>query len=244
MKKYLLILVAMVATLSVCGQSYNIEKVTVVTHKFYNGDVYAKITNNKGEHYRKMEKIYQITPSNLLEEFSITHPVKITADDYEKCSGEESVSRFYNDKLIAQDLYDQILNQNNDDVDESTIIAVKYSGKDISTSAGLLAGLKYELLQVQDAEDKSLIGCPIVCQVLESRKSNINGSEGRLSIRPLYIKTNDGGKIKLVHDDIFRRGLNRANVKFWTSFTIVMIFCPGSRAEITDDDVFVLTIDK
>ena len=60
----------------------------------------------------------------------------------------------------------------------------------ITSSNVLLYDIK-DFFKVYDAQDKELIGCPVICQVLQVRKSNIMGSEGRLVIRPLYIKKGD-----------------------------------------------------
>jgi len=126
--------------------------------------------------------------------------------------------------------------------DEFSILAKPLPDVNLSTSAGLLADTESEMLYVMDAQDKSLVGCHIVCKVIESRKSNIGGSEGRLSIRPLYIISKDGKRVRLEPEDIQRRGLNRTNAKFWTSFLIIPIFLPGTGASISNSEIFQLTL--
>ncbi|MBO4611728.1 MAG: leucine-rich repeat domain-containing protein [Bacteroidaceae bacterium] len=91
---------------------------------------------------------------------------------------------------------------------------------------------------VVNAPNKDLIGCPVTCKVLQVRKSNISGSEGRLIIRPLYI--NKGGEKIKVSGDIHVRGLNRSNFKFWLSFLPPVWFIPGTGAKIEDSDRFVI----
>ena len=113
----------------------------------------------------------------------------------------------------------------------------------ISTSSGFEVGNSYKLLKVTRAEDKSLIGCYVTCQVIESRKSNIFGSEGRLTLRPICIEKQDGTQVRLQPTDIQRRGLNRTNIKFWTSLLIIPVFVPGSRAEIKQNESIELRLE-
>ncbi|MBQ8157576.1 MAG: hypothetical protein IJ081_00965 [Prevotella sp.] len=115
-------------------------------------------------------------------------------------------------------------------------------GKTISTSSELETGKNYYLLEVTQSEDTSLIGKPVVCQIIEKRKSNISGSEGRLRIRPLYIEKGNQ-QVPLKQHDIYRRGLNRSNVKAWTAFLLIPAFIPGSRAEIRPEEYIILTLD-
>lgn len=122
------------------------------------------------------------------------------------------------------------------------VIVATIESKTISTSSGLKCGKQYKLFEVIESDDSSLVGKPVVCQVLETRKSNILGSEGRLTLRPLYIEK-DGIQIPLIPNDIHRRGLNRTNVKFWTSILIIPVFVAGSRAEIKPEEDIVLTLE-
>ena len=91
---------------------------------------------------------------------------------------------------------------------------------------------------VSSALDKDLKGCPVKCKVTQVRKSNISGSEGRLIIHPLYIKKGNE-KVK-VFGDIYVRGKNRTNVKFWLGFLPPMWFIPGTGAKIYKDDCFTI----
>ena len=113
-------------------------------------------------------------------------------------------------------------------------------GNSITTSSNLEVGKNYYLFEVTQAKDTSLIGKPVVCQIIERRKSNLSGIEGRLILRPLYIETGSR-HVTLVQNDIYRRGLNRTNVKIWT---LIPWFIAGSRAEILPDEEIILTLDK
>lgn len=112
----------------------------------------------------------------------------------------------------------------------------------ITSSSQLSPGKCYLLFEVIHAEDPSLIGCHVSCRILERRKSNISGSEGRLAILPLYIKTPSGNKnVRPV--PIMRRGKNISNVKFWTFPLIVPIFIPGTGAKILPHEIFTLILE-
>ena len=92
---------------------------------------------------------------------------------------------------------------------------------------------------VVEAPDKDLIGCLVVGNVIEVRKSNISGSEGRLRVRPLFIVK---GKEKIsVCSDIYVRGKNISNAKFWLSFFLPPVwFVPGTGAKIYTTDRFAI----
>lgn len=98
------------------------------------------------------------------------------------------------------------------------------------------------LFKVYKAKDRSLKNCIVYAQVIESRKSNLSGSKGRMIIRPLYILDNNGNKIS-VYGDIFLRGLNRANVKMIFFFIPFMWFVPGGGVK-TDSDEFHIYYDE
>lgn len=112
-------------------------------------------------------------------------------------------------------------------------------GLPVSSSSDIEMGKNYYLFEVTQAEDTSLIGKPVVCQIIERRKSNLSGSEGRLRLRPLYIEKGTQ-QIPLVPNDIYRRGLNRTNVKTWT---LIPWFIAGSKAQIKPEEYIVLTLD-
>lgn len=97
------------------------------------------------------------------------------------------------------------------------------------------------LFKVYKASDRSLRNCEVYAQVIECRKSNLSGAEGRMVIRPLYILDKDGEKIS-VHGDIFIRGLNRTNVKMIFCFIPFMWFVPGGGAK-TGSDEFQIYLD-
>lgn len=121
------------------------------------------------------------------------------------------------------------------------VIVKPIRGSSISTSSGLEVGKNYFLFEVVKCEDESLKGKRVACQVLVSRKSNLSGAEGRLVLRPLYIEK-DLEQIPLVPNDIYRRGLNRTNVKYLVIPTIVGIIIAGSRAEIQPHEEIALTL--
>lgn len=112
---------------------------------------------------------------------------------------------------------------------------------EISSSSDINVGSSYYLFEVMEAEDSSLIGKPVVCQVIERRKSNILGSEGRLILRPLYIEKGSL-QIPISSSDIYRRGLNRTNIKFWFSPLIVPLFIPGTGAKILPNEKILLNL--
>lgn len=91
---------------------------------------------------------------------------------------------------------------------------------------------------VESAPDKALIGCHVYCEVLEVRKSNLSGSEGRLRIRPMYIKK-DNEKIS-VTGDIYVRGKNWSNMKFFLSLIPFFWIKPGEGAYIYGNDRFTI----
>lgn len=98
---------------------------------------------------------------------------------------------------------------------KADIYAVKNTALEVSSRANLQVGSYYPLLQVARAQDMKLAGADIICQILERRKSNLTGAEGILRFRPICIRLTDGTEIQLVHDDVFLRGRNRSNVKWW-----------------------------
>ncbi|MBR1520169.1 MAG: hypothetical protein IJ635_02920 [Bacteroidaceae bacterium] len=113
----------------------------------------------------------------------------------------------------------------------------------VTSSTPFKIGGKYSIFQVIEADDSQIVGCSVICQILDKRKSNINGSEGRLSLMPLYVETNDGKQIPLQSIPIMRRGLNRSNVKFWLSPLIIPIFVPGTGAKILPDETITLILE-
>lgn len=121
------------------------------------------------------------------------------------------------------------------------VIVKPIHGSSISTSSGLEVGKNYFLFEVVKCEDVSLKGKRVACQVMVSRKSNLSGAEGQLVLRPLYIEK-DLEQIPLVPNDIYRRGLNRTNVKYLVIPTIVGIIIAGSRAEIQSHEEIALTL--
>lgn len=138
--------------------------------------------------------------------------------------------------LCTVNSYSQINVDNNADalsLDDNTIVARTPKGSYITSSSPYVINQIYSMLSVEKALDKELIGCPVYCKVVERIKSNVTGSEGRLVIRPMYVEKKDGTKLSLLPTDIYRRGKNRSNVKFWTSIFIVPLFIPGTGAYVS-----------
>jgi len=111
----------------------------------------------------------------------------------------------------------------------------------VGTSSSIEVGKNYYLFKVVKAKDTTLIGKRVACQVIERRKSNISGSEGRLRLLPLYVENGDQ-QIPLVPNEIYRRGLNISNVKFWLSFLVIPLFMPGTGAKIAPNEKIVMTL--
>lgn len=126
--------------------------------------------------------------------------------------------------------------------DDEIIAALPENGK-VTSSIYQKRGQRYKMLVVKKALHDAIVGCPIVCEVVSSRKSNMFGREGELVIRPLYLTTEDGTVIRMKPNDIVIRGKNRQNLKFWTFPTVVSWFIPGGGAKILSTDEFVITLD-
>lgn len=109
----------------------------------------------------------------------------------------------------------------------------------ISSSTEFI-GKRGAMFKVVRARDADLRGCAVYAKVLECRKSNLSGSEGRLIIRPLFILDKEGHKIS-VYGDIYIRGLNRTNIKFWLPF---LWFVPGTGASTDSEDEYQIYFDE
>jgi len=120
-------------------------------------------------------------------------------------------------------------------VAQTTVIAGKNPDVKVSSKMKYDVGTEIQALKVLEADDQSLVGKPVVCQVVETRRSNMSGQEGRLVLRPLFIQA-DGRKVLLEHDDIYLRGLNRCNIKFW----IPIAFWAGQGAKMPKDARYTL----
>ena len=118
---------------------------------------------------------------------------------------------------------------------QSEIIAGKNPEVEVTSKMKYAVGSEIQALRVISAEDQSLIGKPIVCRVVERRKSNMSGQEGRLVLRPLFIQCYDR-QVALEHDDIYLRGKNRCNIKFW----IPIAFWAGGGAKMPKDATYKL----
>lgn len=122
-------------------------------------------------------------------------------------------------------------------------IAIVANNDAVSTSVLTTEGQRANLFHVVRASNTNLVGCPVTCEVVSTRKSNIGGAEGRLVIRPLFVTAKDGSRVELNHDDIYLRGKNRTNVKFWTQIVFFpMAFVPGSGAKAEPNREYIVTL--
>ena len=122
------------------------------------------------------------------------------------------------------------------------IVARTIGSAVIKTSSKIEVGKNYRLFEVAQAEDSALVGKSVVCQVVERRKSNLMGTEGRMVLRPLYIESGTQ-QIPLVPTDIFRRGKNISNFKLWLSpILLPLVFIAGSGAKITPEEYVFMTL--
>lgn len=122
-------------------------------------------------------------------------------------------------------------------------IAITAINDMVSTSVLTQEGLRANLFCVSRSANQNLTDCHVTCEVVSTRKSNIGGAEGRLVIRPLYINAKDGSRVELNHDDIYLRGKNRTNVKFWTQILLFpMAFVPGTGAKAEPNREYIVTL--
>ena len=192
----------------------------------------------------KPRKTYHASPDcpNLYGEpikRVVTFSDKMSGSDRKLIRGYSACSRC-NPTRLSRVLYTGGIRYDTAGNDEFEIVdgGITIRPLEMTTSSNVLLYDTKHFFSVSDASDKNLIGCPVVCKVIQVRKSNITGSEGHLTLRPLYID-NLGEKIK-VYGDIHVRGLNRANVKFWLGFLPPMWFIPGTGAKIYPTDRFTI----
>lgn len=218
MKHFILALLAMLVSVSVSAQEINVKK--------YKNKTYYHIKYENGNERYAALRAYEQPTLRKLENME----ARISKKKYEEVKGEETT--FVIDRPTPSEMVS----------DTKTIEVASIQGLEISTSSKFQQGDNYKLFRVTNAKDAALVGCNVVCQILERRKSNISGSEGRLSLLPLYIDAPDG-KVPLMPTPIHRRGLNKANVKFWTAIFIIPIFIPGTRAEIAQGETLTLRLE-
>lgn len=142
---------------------------------------------------------------------------------------------------------DQDNTSNNSTIDyyksaEKAISVCKKSGIEITSHSKFTVGGEYLLFQVKSSNNEELIECDVACKVVEIRKSNVSGAEGRLTICPLYIIDKNNNRIELEHDYLLIRGKNRTNIKTFTSFLLFPSLIPGEGAKVKDTDEFVFNI--
>lgn len=220
MRKFILsVVITVVSIVSVHAQK-------TIYHKIQGEKAYYRV-----EEVGKATKYYKrsLVKGKATQNFEAASN-KISQKNYEKINANESILRTGMPIDSSAILHD-----------EKDITAC--SVMEINTSSEIEVGEKIRLLQVKEASNKELIGCDIMCQIIEKRKSNISGSEGRLTIRPLYIVNKDNQPVRLLPTDIHKRGKNRANVKFWTSIVMVPMFIAGSKAEIEQNETFELRME-
>lgn len=226
MKHFILLLIAMLMSVSVPAQKIYVKKTQAKAY-------YHIVYENGNERYVLLPRWTQPTRNNL-EDVNVV----ISEKKYDSVSVKEELyaNEMYTSYKIRTMEGKEAMN------DEKTIKAVPIQGMNIASFTPFQQGENYELFRVISAKDTALVGQSVVCQILERRKSNISGSEGRLSILPLYIDT-PGGKVPLMPTPIHRRGLNKTNAKFWTSIFIIPIFIPGTRAEVAQGETLTLRLE-
>ena len=239
MKKFLLLLVVVFAVINISAQEQVIHYKKNAKKTFF-----RVTTEGKSDEYYST---FNSKNGKIIPNFSANN--KFYKNGYDKINVTENIL-----EMESEDIEESYLHKDDDIVnkskyrmafakcDDSKDISARAIGI-ISTSSKLEVGNCYQLLKVTKAEDKSLVGCDVICQVIESRKSNISGSEGRLTLRPICIEKHDGTQVRLQPTDIQRRGLNRTNVKTWTSFLIIPAFIPGSCAKITPNEAIDLRLE-
>jgi hypothetical protein len=205
-------------------------------------DKYYKVYNDKNQ---KFWSVVDKGASYLIE-FHISKN-KYDAEEV----GETEITRDDVVKLCSTSNFSNSGNLNNNYSESTSVIVLakdevlvrKIESVKVTSSSPHEYGMDYPIFRVVKAEDKSLIGDEIVCKIVEKRKSNLSGAEGRLTIRPLYIIDSKKGKIRLMPTDIFLRGKNRANVKTWFQFPVFpLFFIAGSGAELPGDTDYVFYI--
>lgn len=221
MKVLVLILIAMFAVTSASAQSLFVKK--------YENKAYYRTISSKGkEQYYQLPISMEVTEKKLR---GMSVDTFISRKKYEEIPVTEEPA--YSSTDFQYNHVDAIPNQ-------SSIIVVPIDGRPITSSSVLYPDAHYKLFTVTQAQDLSLVGCPVICRVLERRKSNIGGAEGRLTLLPLFIQTADNQQKPLRPTPIMRRGLNRTNVKFWTTPLIIPLFIPGTGAKILPNETFTL----
>lgn len=239
MKQLILTLIAMLTVTVASAQSLYVKK--------YEGKAYYRVVNKKGK-----ESFYRLsadTPPTEKKLSGMDYNYTITRNKYEEIPVSEEPTTYASKKDSRQERPSASTVSSGVSAFEyvvpapssSSITVTPINGTPLTSSSNLYTGSAYKLFTVTQAQDLSLVGQPVVCQVLDRRKSNIFGSEGRLSLLPLYVETPSGPR-SLQPVPVMRRGLNRTNVKFWTGIFIIPLFIPGTGAKILPGETFTLTL--
>lgn len=145
------------------------------------------------------------------------------------------------DSAIISDNIQITINENKpvEDLYDSTFIECQ-SKEIIKSKTKYQSNQFYKLFTVTNSYNKNYIGCDVICKILDRRKSNLSGSEGRIVISPLFIDYN-GQRIYLDHTPIIKRGKNRTNVKAWLSgIAFPLYYIAGQGAKIkTDEKIYI-----
>lgn len=104
-------------------------------------------------------------------------------------------------------------------------------------------GHRFKMLEVRKAVDERLVGAKVTCEIINSRKSNIMGTEGYLSFRPLFLTAEDGTIVRMKPTEFMVRGRNRQCLKVLLFFCPPVWFVPGEGAKIRPEDEFIATLD-
>lgn len=238
MKKILLFLVLVLAAINVTAQDQ------VIHYKKDSKRTYFRVTTEGTDMY-----YMTFNTQNGKINPSFTNSNQYFKSGYDKINVPEKVFDMQSDDI--DDDYREIVEEKPSNVfieasvkfGDSKDISARSLSK-IKSSSKLKVGSYYKLFEVTRAEDTSLLGGYVICQVVDRRKSNILGSEGRLVLRPISIERLDGSQVRVTPTDIHKRGKNRTNVKFWTSLvSLIPAFIPGTGAVIKQGESIKLRLE-
>lgn len=188
---------------------------------------------------------------NLIDLKNLSSYSRISKQEYQSVNAKQMyISDLLNqktettqtEKVEAVDgvnMYDSNIKAYEHILDDNSIVVETITPEPIRSNSDLEVGYDYGLFKVKKAGDSALMGCTVVCQIIERRLSNVTGAEGRLVIRPLYVIANDGKKVLLDSTDIVRSGKNRQSVKWWL-FNLLPIAGSGAIIQPNEEIIFKL----
>ena len=158
--------------------------------KKYEGKAYYRVVNKKGK--ESFHRLSADTPPTEKKLSSTDYNYTITRSKYEEIPVSEEPTTYASKKDSRQERPSASTVSSGVSAFEyvvpapssSSITVTPINGMPLTSSSNLYTGSAYKLFTVTQAQDPSLVGQPVICQVLDRRKSNIFGSEGRLSLLP------------------------------------------------------------